>query len=224
MTPIASPPGSGSRDRPRASVTFPGEVLRKAVHIASVGIPLAAIFVGKTEEQTRAYVIALAVLALVLLLVDYLKLRHHGFKTFFVSAFGELLRRHEKQGGITGSTIVVAAAALTIFLYRQEIAIASLLFLSLGDSMAALVGRRYGRIRLVCGRTLEGSLAALISCLFVSAVLLVLTPLFHWSLTPFALFAGSVVATLAELVDMPLDDNFRIPILAGLVMELLIKG
>jgi dolichol kinase len=200
-------------------MTLPGEVLRKAVHLASVGIPLAALLLDKSSM-----VIALASLALLLLLVDYLKLRHQGFKAFFVSAFGELLRRHEKQGGITGSTIVVASAALTIFLYRQEIAIAALLFLSLGDSMAALVGRKYGRIGLVCGRTLEGSLAALVSCLFVSTVLLILTPVFHWNLTPFALFAGSVVATLAELVDMPLDDNFRIPILAGLAMELLIKG
>jgi dolichol kinase len=205
-------------------MTLPGEVLRKAVHLASIGIPLAAMFIGKGQDRMSALVIVLAILALVLLLADYLKLRHHGFKTFFVSAFGELLRRHEKQGGITGSTIVVASAALTILLYRHEIAIAALLFLSLGDSMAALVGRRYGRIGLVCGRTLEGSLAALVSCLFVSTVLLILTPMFHWNLTPFALFAGSVVATLAELVDMPLDDNFRIPILAGLAMELLIKG
>jgi dolichol kinase len=33
-----------------------------------------------------------------------------------------------------------------------------------------------------------------------------------------------VVATIAELVDMPLDDNFRIPIMSGLAMELLIPG
>jgi dolichol kinase len=219
MTPTASPSGSGSEDRPHGFMTFPGEVLRKAVHLASVCIPLAALLVDKSSM-----VIALVSLALLLLLVDYLKLRHQGFKTFFVSAFGELLRRHEKQGGITGSTIVVASAALTIFLYRQETAIASLVFLSLGDSMAALVGRKYGRIHLVCGRTLEGSLAALISCLFASAVLLVLNPIFSWDLTPFALFAGSVVATIAELVDMPLDDNFRIPIMSGLAMELLIPG
>lgn len=194
-------------------------MLRKSVHLASVGIPLAALLIDKSSM-----VIALVSLALLLLLVDYLKLRHQGFKAFFVSAFGELLRRHERQGGITGSTIVVASAALTIFIYRQETAIAALLFLSLGDSMAALVGRRYGRIRLVCGRTLEGSLAAFVACLFVSTVLLALKPLFSWSLTPFSLLAGSVVATVAELVDMPLDDNFRIPILSGLAMELLIPG
>ncbi|MDM7992725.1 MAG: SEC59/DGK1/VTE5 family protein [Candidatus Fermentibacter sp.] len=200
-------------------MTFSGELLRKAVHLASIVIPLAALLMEKT-----LLVMVLAGAALLLLLVDYLKLRNHGFKAFFMSAFGELLRKHERQGGITGSTILVASAALTILVYRQETAVAALLFLSLGDSMAALVGRRYGRIRLVCGRTLEGSLAALLSCLFASAVLLLICPFFGWHLTPFALIAGSLAATVVELVDIPLDDNFRIPVISGLVMELLIPG
>jgi dolichol kinase len=63
-----------------------------------------------------------------------------------------------------------------------------------------------------------------VACLFASTLLLVVNPLFSWNLTPFALFTGSLVATLAELVDMPLDDNFRIPVLSGLAMELLIPG
>lgn len=196
-----------------------GEVLRKAVHLASVAIPLAAVLVKKD-----LLVIVLAGAALVLLLIDYLKLRSHGFKVFFLSAFGELLRKHEKQGGITGSTIVVASATLTILLYRQEIAVAALLFLSVGDSMAALVGRRHGTVKLLCGRTLEGTLAALVSCLLASVVLLMLRPFFDWKLTPFALIAGSIAAAVFELVDLPLDDNFRIPVLSGLVMELLIPG
>lgn len=200
-------------------MTLNGELLRKTVHLASVVIPLAALLVEKT-----LLVMVLAGASMALLLLDYLRLRNHGFKTFFLSAFGELLRKHEKQGGITGSTILVASAALTILVYRQETAVAALLFLSLGDSLAALVGRRYGRIKLICGRTLEGSLAALLGCLSASTILLLLCPFFGWQLTPFALIAGSVAATLVELVDIPLDDNFRIPILSGLVMELLIPG
>lgn len=200
-------------------MTLGGELLRKSVHLASVVIPLAALLVEKT-----LLVVVLAGAALALLLVDYLRLRNHGFKAFFLSAFGELLRKHEKQGGITGSTILVASAALTILVYRQETAVAALLFLSLGDSMAALIGRRYGRVKLVCGRTLEGSMAALLSCLFASAILLLVSPIFHWNLTPPALIAGSVTAALVELIDIPLDDNFRIPVISGLVMELLIPG
>lgn len=189
------------------------------MHLASVAIPLAALLMEKT-----LLVLVLTGVAFTLLIADFLKMRNQGFKTFFSQAFGELLRRHEREGGITGSTIVVAAAALTILMYRQETAIAALIFLSTGDSMAALIGMRWGRIRLVCGRTLEGSLAAFTSCLFASVVLLVLTPFFGWRLTPFALIVGSAVATIAELVDLPLDDNFRIPVLAGLAMELIIPG
>jgi dolichol kinase len=200
-------------------VRHDGELLRKSVHLASVAIPLAAVLVEKS-----LLVMVLAGAALLLLLLDYLRTRNHGFKAFFMAAFGELLRKHERQGGITGSTIVVASAALTILVYRQEVAVAALLFLSIGDSAAALVGRQWGRVRLVCGRTLEGSLAALVGCLATSIVLMMLSPFFGWSLTPAALAAGSLTATLAELIDMPLDDNFRIPVFSGLVMDLVIPG
>lgn len=189
------------------------------MHLASIVIPLAALLAGKS-----LMVELLVVLALVLVLIDFLKLRNQEFKAFFLSVFGELLRRREKAGSFTGSTILVASAALTILLFRREIAVAALVFLSVGDSSAALVGMKWGRTRLVCGRTLEGSLAAFTSCLLASLVLRQVAPLLSWRLDPLALIAGSAVATLAELVDLPVDDNLRIPILSGLAMELLIPG
>ncbi|NLP06558.1 hypothetical protein GX411_11510 [Candidatus Fermentibacteria bacterium] len=218
MTPTGSPSGSASRSS-RGKTPLFGELLRKGVHLASIVIPLAALLVEK-----NLMISLLVALALVLVLADFLKLRNQGFKTFFVNVFGELLRRREKAGSITGSTILVASAALTIMLFRREIAIAALVFLSVGDSSAALVGMKWGRIRLVCGRTLEGSLAAFTSCLLASLALMKVAPFFSWRLVPIALVAGSAVATLAELVDLPVDDNLRIPILSGLAMELLIPG
>ena len=74
------------------------------------------------------------------------------------------------------------------------------------------------------GRTLEGSLAALVACLGASWLLLSLSGRLDWVLTPAGLLAGSIAAVIAELVDMPLDDNLRIPVIAGLVMEFAIPG
>ena len=125
---------------------------------------------------------------------------------------------------MTASTVVIASAALTIMVFRREIAVASLVFLSLGDSSAALVGRHFGVTPLFGGRTLEGSLAALVACLAASWLLLSLSSSLGWVLTPGGLLAGSMVAVLAELVDLPLDDNLRIPVFAGLAMEFTIPG
>jgi dolichol kinase len=196
-----------------------GEVLRKSVHLGSVVIPVAAVLVEK-----RILVVVLLVIAVTLLIVDVLKIKHKPFKRFFHAVFGKMLRDREVEGGMTASTIVVASAALTVFLFRTEIAVTALVFLSVGDSFAALIGRHFGTIKLVGQRTLEGSLAALNACLFASVFLISLNPILGWKLSPIALLVGSVAATLAELLDIPLDDNLRIPVIAGTVMELIIPG
>lgn len=202
------------------------ESIRKAIHLGSAIIPIATVIIYNLyPEQARFYLSGtLAVIAIVLLFFDLLKARHRPFKSFIMRLFGKVLRRNELSGGMTASTVVVASAAFTIFIFRQEIAVVALLFLSLGDSAAALVGKHFGRIKLVGSRTLEGSLAALNTCLVVSLGVLWLSPEFGWYFTPLTLLAGSVVATLSELIDLPLDDNFRIPIFAGLIMELILPG
>ena len=43
-------------------------------------------------------------------------------------------------------------------------------------------------------------------------------------LTPQGMIAGAIAATLAELFEIPLDDNLRIPVFAGLIMELVVPG
>ena len=195
------------------------EILRKAVHVASLAIPVAAVFIPRTDM-----VLLLCASALCLLLVDLLRARNKVFRGFFMAIFGKMLRQKEQEGGMTASTVVIASAALTIMVFRREIAVASLVFLSLGDSSAALVGRQFGATPRFGGRTLEGSLAALVACLGASWLLLSLSPSLGWVLTPGGLLAGSIVAVLAELVDLPLDDNLRIPVFAGLAMEFTIPG
>ncbi len=195
------------------------EILRKGVHFGSLIIPAAAIFLQRMEM-----VLILTVLAFGMLIADIIRSRNKVFRKFFLGLFGIVLRGKEQDGGMTASTVLMASAALTILLFRAEIAVSALVFLSVGDSFAALVGKKFGRTVLVSGRTLEGSLAALLSCLLVSMPLLSISSARGWALSPAALAAGAVAATLAELFEMPLDDNLRIPIVAGLVMEMVMPG
>jgi dolichol kinase len=195
------------------------EILRKGIHLGSLIIPVMAVYVPKMEM-----VLFLAALGLALILVDILKSRNSVFRRFFLEFFGKVLRDKEHDGAMTASTVLVASAALTILLFRTEIAVTSLVFLSVGDSMAALVGKKFGKTPLVSGRTLEGSLAALLSCLIASILILHVSASRGWTLTPAGLLAGAIAATLAELFEVPLDDNLRIPVFAGLVMELVIPG
>lgn len=202
------------------------ETIRKTIHLGSSIFPIAVVIVYRLyPEDGRLYLSGiLAVITIILLIFDILKARFKPFKSFIMRFFGKVLRENELEGGMTASTIVVASAAFTIFIFREEIAVVALLYLSLGDSAAALVGKHFGRIKLVGNRTLEGSLAALNTCLIISLFALWASPDFGWYFTPATLLVGSLVATMSELLYLPLDDNFRIPVFAGLAMELILPG
>lgn len=195
------------------------EILRKGVHFGSLIIPAAAIFIPRMDM-----ILALTAVSFGMLLVDIIRSRNKVFRKFFLGLFGKVLRGKEQEGGMTASTVLMASAALTILLFRTEIAVSALVFLSVGDSSAALVGKKFGKTILVSGRTLEGSLSALLSCLVFAIPLMQISAARGWTLSPTGLAAGALAATLAELFEIPLDDNLRIPVLAGLVMELVIPG
>jgi dolichol kinase len=132
------------------------EVLRKGIHFGSVIIPISAVFVSRMEM-----VLFLTALSLAMVLIDIVRSRNKVFRSFFLGLFGKVLRGKEQEGGMTASTILMASAALTILLFRTEIAVSALVFLSVGDSLAALIGKRFGSTKLVSGRTLDPSYAAL---------------------------------------------------------------
>ncbi|MEM6991655.1 MAG: hypothetical protein AAF721_14205 [Myxococcota bacterium] len=88
--------------------------------------------------------------------------------------------------------------------------------LGAGDPVAAFVGRRWGRIRLLHARTLEGSLA------FVVAATAVAWALLGWlspevpALTGLRLAAwGATAGAMAEALSRRIDDNLSIPLAAA---------
>jgi dolichol kinase len=86
------------------------------------------------------------------------------------------------------------------------------LCLAVGDPVAGLIGRRYGRVRLIGRRTLEGSLAFVLSAGFVCWLLLKIQ---YPTLRPaaFIALAGASAGAIAELLSGTwLDDNLTVPL------------
>jgi dolichol kinase len=132
-------------------------------------------------------------------------------RTFFYLFFGRLVRDHERYN-LLGATYLLLSSLICVYAFSKPIAVAALAFLILGDTAAAVVGRAIGRVRIL-GKTLEGSLACLGICLAAAWVIPGLT----WPQR----LVGAVMATLFELLPVPLDDNLRIPMAAGFAMTLL---
>ena len=145
----------------------------------------------------------------------------------FVGAFGRMMRPAEEQGRVTGATYLVCASLVTLLVYPPSVAALALLFHAWGDPAAAILGSRFGRLRVPSlgggsrqRKSLEGGLAFLGVSLVVSATLLA-TGAFDvfW---PAAL--GALVAAAVELLDLPVDDNVSVPLVSGGLMAVLWVG
>jgi glycerol-3-phosphate acyltransferase PlsY len=141
--------------------------------------------------------------------VDLLRLSDRRLRGFFLRLFRSLIRPHEEEH-LLGSTHYMIAALLSVVVFDHMVAIAALGFLVLGDAAAAIVGKRFGR-SLYFGKSLHGSAACFVVCLAVGIPLLGSAGL---------AVIGALAATLAEALPSPLDDNLRVPIFSGIVMQL----
>ncbi len=193
------------------NISFKHELIRKATHMGALVIPSGYYFMG-LERQT-AFSIML-VIGLAMLVIDIARMRGWWlWHKVFCHVIGLVIRKHEKDGDFTGATYILLTSALTIFLYQKPIAIAALSFIIVGDSFAAVIGRRFGRIKFA-NKSLEGSLG----CLFGTIIVALLSPGIPLSVG----LLGAVVATLVEAWPFGVDDNVSVPLLSGLSMHMAI--
>lgn len=128
--------------------------------------------------------------------------------------FAPVAHPHERHRVNSSTWYVTALLALAIFapLRAAEIGI---LVLALADPAAGIVGRRFGRTRLLAGRSLEGSLAFLaVGAAAAFAWLSWLSALPRPAAIVLAV-AGAAAGALAELASTRLDDNFTVPVAAA---------
>jgi len=136
-------------------------------------------------------------------------------RRFFRDFFGQMIRQHELSS-LMGSTYLLIAALLAVEIFPQPVAAAAIGFTVVGDSVAALVGKAWGRHRFF-GKSFEGSAGGLVACL-VWGWFLVTMGFLPWPV----IASGALVASLVELLPIPLDDNLGVTLFSGYVMKLLL--
>jgi len=182
-------------------------MLRKLIHLSSLAIPVGYFFFSRGVVLNIIAPIAAGSLA-----IDIVRLSHGKVSKPFLRVFGPLLKQDESIK-LTGATNLLIASVICVLFFDKMIAIAALWFLILGDPAASFVGRRIGKIRIL-HKTLEGSSACLITCLIIALII----PDIRFQ----AALAGAVTATVVELLSLQIDDNLLIPVLSGLVMQLVV--
>lgn len=124
---------------------------------------------------------------------------------------------HPRERFVINSSTWYVTALLALSLTEDPmLCTVGVAVLGAGDPIAAVVGRRWGRVRLLYSRTLEGSLAFVVVGTVVAwGLLAVLVPDIP-PLTALGLAAvGSGAGAAAELVSGRVDDNLSIPLAAA---------
>ncbi len=191
--------------------TFINEIFRKLIHIASLAIPLAYFFLIKDKNVMA---IILIILTIISLSIEYIRLNREGYIRFFFEKYlKSVLRSNELKGHLTGATWMLIGFTSSVIIFDFEVAVLALLFLSVGDAVAALVGRALP-IGKVWDKSILGSLSGILFCIILGLAI-------NNTLSVQIIIFGAISGMFIELIPIKINDNFSIPIFSGFIMQVL---
>lgn len=141
-----------------------------------------------------------------------------------ISTFLDHVEREEQKKNFPGKGTIFffIGVLLSLQLFEQNTAYASIMVLTFGDSISHMFGARFGKIKNIFNgkskKLLEGTVAGTLAG-FLGAMFFVPIP---------EAFLGSLGAMIAEVIkidfnDTTLDDNLVVPLIAGTIMLLVGK-
>ena len=195
-------------------ISYGHEIFRKAIHLSSLWM---AISIGYFPKWFN--IALFSSMLVILLLVEY---GNHKRWTIFTMTYGTLfnriLRDTETQETFrpSGAPYLIAGALTVTILFPEIIGMTALSIMLVGDTFAALIGRKLGRHKINLNtKSIEGSLA------FWLFSFIVLLGFFHYYRQPLPFLLcgilGITLATFAEIYEnrLHIDDNFSIPVIVG---------
>jgi len=195
--------------RQHAEIDYDREVWRKLLHLFALSIPIGYQFVSRGVAVAVVFACFL-----VSLLIDLARFRGWSIQRIWYPVVAPIVRPRESRN-FTGATFILASGWLCPLLFSLPAATVAMLTIILGDTFAALIGRRWGRHRTIGSRSVEGSVAFLA----VSFVAVACTP-------NLPLAVGLTAAPLAAAVEMfstRIDDNLSVPLIVGLYAHLALR-
>ena len=189
------------------------ELGRQIIHLIVGVVSVILIYTGFLTSISILALIVIGILASFICKRTWLP----GF-SFFLKHF----ERGKEKVNFPGKGLIFffIGVLLVVKLFDQDIALASIMILALGDSISHLVGAKYGKLKNIfnwkSNKLIEGTLAGTFAG-FLGAIIFVSWPM---------AFIASFVAMVAEVIkidfnDNTLDDNLVVPLIAGTVMFLL---
>lgn len=214
------------------------EIPRKVFH-SSIGFITLYLY---TKDVNYKNVLRPLMYAFVILLtLDIIRLNWQLFNKAYCRTVGALMRRNEIHT-YNGVLWYILGLIFSFEFFSKDVALISLFLLSWSDTAASTVGRKYGYLtpKIARNKSLAGSLAAfavgLATCYMFYGYFVPHYAQFNkpgeikWSPETSKLslaklsWLGGLVAALSEGIDLfNWDDNFTIPVLSSIFLDLVIR-
>ena len=179
-------------------MSYKYEVIRKLIHFSNLLIPLLLFYYSKDLILK-----ILIPLSIIFISLDYLRINTSKVASFYDKYFS-LITREFEFNHFTGASYVFFSSCVIIIFFPLEVAIPSLLIMSISDSVAAIIGLRYGKVKLY-SKTLEGTIA-----FFLTSTLIILL------FSRIELLPGMIAVIISTLVEssdfLNIDDNLSVPL------------
>ncbi|OIO63468.1 hypothetical protein COY26_03750 [Candidatus Woesearchaeota archaeon CG_4_10_14_0_2_um_filter_33_10] len=187
------------------------EVRRQAFHIC-LGLAIIILLINNILNSLILFIILIAGILISIL--------SRKFKIPVIYSFLKLFERKDilKTFPGKGTISFLMGCLLVLQLFEKNIALASIIILTFGDSVSHLFGWHFGRKKhpLNCLKSIEGNIAGAITG-FLGAMLFV---------SPLTALLASFGAMTAEAVELRMnnkiiDDNIIVPLIAGTIIHLM---
>lgn len=198
------------------TIHYKDEIFRKLIHLCSLSIPVVYYFIPRNTT-----LIILGIMTAIALFLDTGRYLSPTIGKIFYKFFGFLLRQHEldhKKRNLNGATYVLLSAFICVLIFPKVIVVTAFAVLIISDTMAALIGRRFGKHKFLF-KSLEGTLAFFV----IGVVVVLLSPKIEYHFSEYMIgIVSTAFGAIIENVSFGLaDDNLVIPISIGIAMWLL---
>ncbi|NIU38800.1 HAD-IB family phosphatase [Candidatus Bathyarchaeota archaeon] len=183
-------------------------VIREAIHISGVLVPLISIYLR------TPFMVAFLIFLVTMIYIASEFARIEGVNLPVISTITrEAATKPEIHEFVTNPIFFAAGIMLALVLFPNPINYASIAIFTLGDGTATLFGRKLGKtvFPLNKGKRVEGSIFGFLFA-FLGALLFV---------SHIEALVGAAIGMIMEALPTPVNDNLTIPLAAGLALLLL---
>lgn len=195
---------------------FSKELLRKSVHLSELFI-IAGYTLLHFTFSPRTGVLALTGFLLLLLAIEFIRVDYktpisHQINDTFFRLLN--LRKHERDN-VTGAIFLIISTTIVFAAFDYPIALLALLYATVGDLAAAIMGMAFGTVKIFRNKSYVGTLSGLTVNIIVGYLIL---PDYPEIFLPMALAASTV-----EMLTQKLDDNLTVPLFSGFIGQLIVS-